>query len=74
MILYDSLATGHLAGAAVDVFMDEPYTGLLRDLDNIILTPHIGSYAQETRIQMEIDAVINLLNVLGLGPGTEEAC
>ena len=72
--LYNSLATRHLAGAAVDVFMDEPYTGPLRDLDNIILTPHIGSYAQETRIQMEIDAVINLLNVLGLNPGAEEAC
>jgi D-3-phosphoglycerate dehydrogenase len=33
-------------------------------LDNIILTPHIGSYAQEARIEMEKEAVFNLLKHL----------
>ena len=62
--LYEALSSNHLGGAAVDVFGTEPYRGPLRDLDNIILTPHIGSYARESRIQMEIDAVKNLIGAL----------
>jgi len=62
--LYQVLKNGHLSGAAVDVFEQEPYSGPLRELDNIILTPHIGSYARETRIEMEIRAVKNLLKGL----------
>lgn len=60
--LYHSLKNGDLAGAALDVYSEEPYSGPLRELDNIILTPHIGSYAKEARIKMEIEAVNNLLN------------
>lgn len=62
--LYDALKNGHLAGAALDVFETEPYNGALKQLDNIILTPHIGSYAKEARIDMEIKAVNNLLRGL----------
>lgn len=62
--LYHALSTKKLSGAAVDVFSKEPYNGLLCNLDNIVLTPHLGSYAKEGKIQMEIDAVNNLLNVL----------
>ena len=63
--LYDLLKSGHLAGAALDVFQCEPYTtGSFRELDNVILTPHIGSYAKESRIQMEVDAVKNLLDAM----------
>ena len=62
--LYRALASKKIAGAALDVFCSEPYKGLLRKLDNVILTPHIGSYARETRIQMEIQAVKNLLSEL----------
>lgn len=65
--LYDVLEQGHLAGAALDVFGKEPYTGplaRLAQLDTVILTPHIGSYARESRIQMEVDAVKNLLDAL----------
>lgn len=63
--LYDSLRAGHLAGAAIDVFEREPYDGVLRKLDNVILTPHVGSYAKEARIEMEKQAVENLLKGLG---------
>jgi len=59
--LYNSLKNGDLSGAALDVFEREPYRGPLSELDNIILTPHIGSYAKEGRIEMEIQAVTNLL-------------
>jgi len=62
--LYEALISDHLAGAALDVFKEEPYEGSLRELDNVILTPHVGSYAQETRVEMEIEAVRNLLKGL----------
>lgn len=63
--LYSLLKEGYLSGAALDVFGQEPYIGRLKELDNVILTPHIGSYAKEARIQMEIKAVNNLLMDLG---------
>lgn len=59
--LYISLKTQYLAGAALDVFEHEPYIGPLKDLDNVILTPHIGSYAREARAEMERQAVENLI-------------
>ena len=63
-VLYEALTNGKLTGAAVDVFSDEPYDGKLCDLENIILTPHLGSYAKEGKLQMEIDAVNNLISEL----------
>ncbi len=63
--LYAALKEGHLSGAAIDVFRREPYRGRFTKLNNVILTPHIGSYAKETRIEMEIQAVKNLLKGLG---------
>jgi len=62
--LYSILTNGHLAGAALDVFDHEPYTGPLTQLDNVILTPHIGSYAREARVEMEIQAAENLIEEL----------
>ncbi|MCK9617665.1 MAG: phosphoglycerate dehydrogenase [Lentimicrobiaceae bacterium] len=59
--LYNALKSGHLAGAGIDVFTNEPYNGNLCELDNVVLTPHIGSYAEEGKLQMEIDAVNNLI-------------
>jgi len=62
--LYTSLKDNKIAGAAVDAFEEEPYTGKLKRLDNVILTPHIGTYTIETRRQMEIEAVNNLIHGL----------
>ncbi|MBD3426566.1 MAG: hydroxyacid dehydrogenase [Candidatus Omnitrophica bacterium] len=59
--LYEALKEGDLAGAALDVFQNEPYRGPLASLDNVVLTPHAGSYAREARVRMEIQAVENLL-------------
>lgn len=61
LALFDALRDGKLKGAAIDVFGEEPYKGQLSSLDNVILTPHIGSYASEGKLQMEIDAVENLV-------------
>ena len=63
-VLYSALKDGHIAGACLDVFDKEPYKGKLAELDNVILTPHIGSYAREARIKMEINAVQNLLSYI----------
>jgi D-3-phosphoglycerate dehydrogenase len=62
--LYLALDSGRLAGAAVDCFENEPYRGPLAELENVVLTPHIGSYSMESRIQMEIDAANNLIQAL----------
>jgi D-3-phosphoglycerate dehydrogenase len=62
--LYDALKNGKLAGAAIDVYTKEPYDGPLCDLDNIIMTPHLGSYAKEGKLQMEIDAVKNFIKTV----------
>jgi len=56
------LLSGHLAGAAVDVFPDEPrsageeFTSVLRGLPNVILTPHIGGSTEEA--QADIGAFV----------------
>jgi len=62
--LLAALASGHLAGAALDCFEDEPYQGALAKLDQVILTAHMGSYAKEARVLMEQEAADNLLQGL----------
>ena len=53
--LRDHILSGHLAGAAVDVFLDEPkkqgdpFESALRGLPNVILTPHIGGSTEEAQ-------------------------
>lgn len=62
--LYEELNNGHLYGAALDCFKDEPYSGPLRDLKNVILSPHMGSSTVETRKLMENNAAENLIGEL----------
>ena len=64
--LYNALIQGHIQGAALDVFREEPYSGKLMELDNVILTPHISSSAKEGRVVMELEAVHNLFSGLGI--------
>lgn len=53
--LKNALKTGHLRGAAVDVFPQEPksnaeeFISELKGIDNVILTPHIGGSTQEAQ-------------------------
>ena len=48
--LYDALKNGKLGGAALDVFESEPATGhKLAELDNVILTPHMGAQTKEAQ-------------------------
>ncbi|MDD5434873.1 MAG: phosphoglycerate dehydrogenase [Nitrospira sp.] len=59
--LYQALKNNSLSGAGLDVFREEPYKGKLKELDNVVMTAHVGSYARESRIEMEQQAVKNLL-------------
>jgi D-3-phosphoglycerate dehydrogenase len=62
--LYNALNEGKIAGAALDAFQNEPYKGELIKLENIILTPHIGTATIETRINMEKEAVTKMISGL----------
>jgi glyoxylate reductase len=66
MALVDALKERRIAGAALDVFETEPVKAgnpLLR-LDNVVLTPHIGSASTETRTAMAVLAAKNLAAAL----------
>lgn len=54
--LYEVLLEKKIKGAAVDVFPEEPYSGNLTQLENIIITPHIGSCSFDCRRKMESQA------------------
>jgi D-3-phosphoglycerate dehydrogenase len=47
--LVDALRSGHLAGAALDVFSAEPYSGPLLELDNVVVTPHLAASTEEAQ-------------------------
>ena len=54
--LYEVLQSGHLSGAAIDVFEQEPYNGPLKEIQRCILTAHMGSMSIDCRVRMEIEA------------------
>ena len=54
--LYIALKDKIISGAAIDVFHTEPYDGNLVNLDNCILTAHMGSMTIDCRTRMEIEA------------------
>ncbi|WP_016953997.1 phosphoglycerate dehydrogenase [Catenovulum agarivorans] len=60
--LYEALSNNVIKGAAVDVFEQEPYSGPLCDLENVILTAHMGSMSRDCRNRMEIEATQEIIN------------
>jgi len=62
--LAEALESGHLAGAALDVFPQEPYSGVLLSNEKVILTPHQATLTQETRLAMEIAATQNAIKFI----------
>ncbi|HEX2482408.1 MAG TPA: D-glycerate dehydrogenase, partial [Methylomirabilota bacterium] len=63
--LVEALRAGRIAGAGLDVFEEEPkvHSGLL-GLENLALTPHIGSASRATRLKMATRAAENCLAAL----------
>ncbi|MEM7622559.1 MAG: phosphoglycerate dehydrogenase [Planctomycetota bacterium] len=74
--LADALRSGHLAGAALDVFPQEPGSGEepfeseIRGLDNVILTPHIGGSTEEAQQSIAEDVATKLVHFLDVGSTT----
>jgi glyoxylate reductase len=64
--LAEALAAGTIAGAGLDVYEHEPRVEpALLNLDNVVLTPHLGSATVETRTAMAELAARNAISVLG---------
>jgi len=63
--LVDSLKTGEIAGAGLDVFEKEPETAPgLTELTNVVITPHTASATIQTRNNMALKAAANLTAML----------
>ncbi len=66
--LAEALKSGHIGGAAVDVFPREPkangeeFISPLRGLDNVILTPHIGGSTQEAQANIGLEVAEKFVN------------
>lgn len=64
---------GHIAGAAIDVFPEEPekagdpFSSVLQNLPNVILTPHIGGSTEEAQANIGLDVTAKLVKYLELG-------
>ncbi|MEX2590207.1 MAG: phosphoglycerate dehydrogenase [Chitinophagales bacterium] len=71
--LKELLESGHIKGAAIDVFPEEPrsnydpFVSPLQKLPNVILTPHIGGSTIEAQINIGFDVSNKLINLLDNG-------
>jgi D-3-phosphoglycerate dehydrogenase len=71
--LAEAIRTGHLGGAAVDVFpgepsgQGEPFESPLRGLANVILTPHIGGSTEEAQRAIAEDVAAKMIRFVNVG-------
>ncbi|KAJ5590255.1 hypothetical protein N7450_004227 [Penicillium hetheringtonii] len=64
--LVRALESGHISAAALDVHYNEPQVShTLASMENVTLTTHIGGGALDTRINFELNAMKNILAVVG---------
>lgn len=74
--LADALRTGHLAGAALDVFPaepgsnSEPFDSPVRGIESVILSPHIGGSTVEAQRAIAEDAATKLVRFVNIGSTT----
>jgi phosphoglycerate dehydrogenase-like enzyme len=63
--LVKALQTGEIAGAGLDVFEHEPQVSeALKQMDNVVLTPHIGSATRQARYNLAQEAAKNITSYL----------
>ena len=65
LALYDALNSGHVAGAAIDVFSTEPHCGPVVQMPQVLCTPHIATMTGASRGAMERRAAENVVAFLG---------
>ena len=69
--LHDALVEGHIAGAALDVFENEPPSGsALLQLDRVIATPHLGAFTREAQSNVSVQVAEQVLKALSGEPVT----
>jgi D-3-phosphoglycerate dehydrogenase len=67
--LYAALAEKRIAGAALDVFSEEPpKNARFAELDNCIVTPHLGASTEEAQIEVAVEAAQILVDAIKGGP------
>jgi D-3-phosphoglycerate dehydrogenase len=66
--LAEALKSGRIAGAAVDVFVQEPpFESPMLECDNLIATPHLGASTEEAQVNVAISVAEEVVAVLGGG-------
>ena len=63
--LYDAVESGHVAGAGIDVFSEEPAVGnILTTHDRIVVTPHLAASTNEAQDRAAVDVAEQVLDIL----------
>ncbi|WP_445476227.1 phosphoglycerate dehydrogenase [Methanococcoides methylutens] len=66
--LADALKANKIAGAAIDVFTSEPpFDCPFIDLDNVIVTPHLGASTEEAQVNVAVSVAEEVISVLNGG-------
>ena len=66
--LYEGLKSNHLAGAALDVYENEPpKQSPLLELDNIVFTPHLGASTHEAQVAVSVEIARQAITFLTTG-------
>lgn len=63
--LYEACKSGKVAAAGLDVYTHEPYTGKLLELDNVLLTPHLGASTKEAQLRIGKELIEKIKKELG---------
>jgi D-3-phosphoglycerate dehydrogenase len=66
--LYDAIQSGHVAGAALDVFAEEPArSSPLFELDEVVVTPHLGASTAEAQEKVAVQIAVQIADYLTTG-------